>query len=96
MPRAKELRQDARRCDHCSRELPASRPYYRFALAIQGELDVLATGDATADDPHTIIASAHDVSAEDAEAEVHWEKAGVLCGACRRELLGWLGEGWHH
>jgi hypothetical protein len=82
---------------HCSRELPVSRPYYRFALAIQGELDVLETGDPAADDPHAILATSREVTAEQAEAEVHWEQAGVLCGACRRELMAWLGDGgWHH
>ena len=98
MPRVTELRPDEpRRCVHCARELAISRPYFRFAVAVQGELDVLETGDPAADDPHAILASSAHLTAEQAEAEVHWEHAGVLCGECRRELVAWLGGGdWRH
>jgi hypothetical protein len=86
-----------RLCRGCSRELPASKPYFRFALAVQGELDVLDTGEPGADDPRAVMESMGDVSAEDAEAEVHWETAGELCRACRQELIAWLGGAdWRH
>jgi hypothetical protein len=85
---------DTRRvCTSCSRELPATSAYFRFALAIQGELDVLDTGVADAADPQAILASMADLTSEEAESEVHWETAGVLCGACRRRLVDWLGGG---
>ncbi|NUO50604.1 MAG: hypothetical protein HOV80_17255 [Polyangiaceae bacterium] len=80
-----------RRCRSCSRPVASSELYFRFALALEGELDVLDTGRPGDDDPHEVIAAMRDVSAEEAEDGVHWETAGILCGSCRRELIAWLG-----
>lgn len=86
----------SRRCRACSRALAPAELYFRFALALEGELDVLDTGPG-ADDPRRVIASMDHVTAEEAEDSVHWETAGVLCPACRRELVAWLGAtGWQH
>lgn len=80
-----------RRCRSCSRPVAANELYFRFALALEGELDVLDTGSPGADDPRYVIESMHDVSADEAEDGVHWETAGILCPSCRRELIAWLG-----
>jgi hypothetical protein len=87
------VREPSRVCDACGRALPPSQVYFRFAVAIEGELDVLDTGHPDAADPRAILASMEDVSAEEAEGEVHWERSGALCGACRRQLLAFLGAG---
>ncbi len=82
-----------RRCDACGDRLAPATVYHRFALALEAELDVLDDGSPDASDVAAKLASlerAH-LTAEDAEAEVHWEASGLICGACRRELLRCLG-----
>lgn len=79
----------SRRCDACAEALKAGGLYFRFAIALQGEMDVLdaPSGDSLGTDPHAILAHMEaEADWERYETDVHWEREGVLCPACRRRL----------
>jgi hypothetical protein len=81
-----------RTCVSCARPLPPSALYFRFAIAVEGELDVLETDDPGGSDPREILARMERESdPATAEDEVHWEASGVLCGGCRRRVMEMLG-----
>lgn len=76
------------RCDHCERELDG--PYFRFALALQGEVDSLGAA-GTSDDFPALLAQLEGLDEATLEAQVHEELTGVLCPACRRDLRAFFG-----
>ena len=81
-------------CAACDRSLGAGEVYYRFAVALEGELDALgAVGGSTREELAATI-TALEQGPEDPsryEDEVHWERAGVLCASCRAALMTMLG-----
>ncbi len=70
--------------------IEASAPYYRFALAIEGEQDIIDTG---RDDLEATVAQleAGPDDPTEWEAQVHLERSGIICGGCRARLLAFLG-----
>lgn len=73
-------------CAACGRSIAPSETYYRFTLVLQGEQDVLDTpGGGTGDELASILRQM-EAGPEDPrewEEQVHWERAGVICSACR-------------
>ncbi len=60
--------------------------YYRFTLVLQGEQDVLDTpGGGSADELSSLLKQLEESpeSPQELEEQVHWERAGVVCSACR-------------
>lgn len=81
-----------RRCLHCERALPVGAPYFRVALALQGESEVLAPADGPAD-PHALLRQLEHLDADELEAGVHEEVTGPLCPRCRAELRAFFHRG---
>jgi hypothetical protein len=73
-------------CAACGRLIAPSEVYYRFTLVLQGEQDVLdASGKGTGDELATVLRQL-EAGPEDPrewEEQVHWERTGVICTACR-------------
>lgn len=71
----------------CGRSIAPSETYYRFTLVLQGEQDVLdASGTGgTADELATLLRQmeAGPADPREWEEQVHWERSGVICSACR-------------
>ena len=65
--------------------------YYRFTLILEGEQDVLGPSGAgpSQDDLATILKQLEqgDESAQELEDQVHWERSGVVCSACRSVVV---------
>jgi hypothetical protein len=88
----------ARTCATCGRRLAPGAPYYRFALVLEAEQDVL--------DPPQPEGSAQDTeealarlmkrledapeSPEELEAQVHWKHEGAVCPPCREAVVRML------
>ncbi|WP_257449407.1 hypothetical protein [Archangium lipolyticum] len=73
-------------CATCGRIIAASEVYYRFTLVLQGEQDVLDTpGGGSADELSSLLKQLEESpeSPQELEEQVHWERAGVVCSACR-------------
>jgi hypothetical protein len=80
-------------CAGCAKAIGPDEPYWRFAVALQGELDSLAagaSGQGTREDLEATLAELEHVDPDDAEAQVHEELSGVLCSACRSRLRVFL------
>lgn len=63
--------------------------YYRFAVALEGELDALDSEGAGASGEGAAALLARLVAEGDFERyedDVHWEASGVLCRGCRNRL----------
>jgi hypothetical protein len=83
-----------RHCAACARALEPGALYYRFALALEGEQDVVDTtgGDAEAELEEAV--EALERGPDDPahwEEQVHWERSGVLCPECRERLVRLVG-----
>jgi hypothetical protein len=78
-------------CTTCGRGIAASEVYYRFTLVLEGEQDVLDTprGGAGSDELSTLLEQleASPESSQALEDQVHWERAGVVCAACRSVVM---------
>lgn len=78
-------------CAACGRPIAASEVYYRFTLVLQGEQDVLdAPGSRGTDDELASLLRQLEEGPEEPrewEEQVHWERAGVICGACRSVVV---------
>ncbi len=66
--------------------------YYRFTLVLEGEQDVLDTprGGGTGSDELSALLKQLEASPESSQAleeQVHWERAGVVCAACRTVIM---------
>jgi hypothetical protein len=61
--------------------------YYRFTLVLQGEQDVLAPSGSggTGEELASILRQLEEGPQDGREwdEQVHWERAGVICRACR-------------
>lgn len=82
-----------RQCTSCERTLEPSEPYYRFAVAIEGEQDVVATGGSAGDELTAILTQLEHGPDDPShwEEQVHWERSGVMCDTCRDRLIDLLG-----
>ncbi len=82
-----------RQCASCERALEPGELHYRFAVALEGEQDVLDAGDGGPAALEAVLAQVErgpdDPTAWD--EQVHWERSGVLCPGCRARLVGFLG-----
>jgi hypothetical protein len=64
--------------------------YYRFTLVLQGEQDVLdAPGSGSGDELASILQQLEEGPADPRvwEEQVHWERTGVICTACRAVVI---------
>ncbi|NTX16860.1 hypothetical protein HUA76_39410 [Myxococcus sp. CA056] len=88
-----------RHCATCGRALSPREVYYRFNLVLEGEQDLLDSGDEPGDGERDALAELVqrlEEGPEDArelEDQVHWERAGVVCGACRIVVVRMLDAG---
>ena len=79
-------------CAACSRGIAASELYYRFSLVLQGEQDVLGPtgGGSTGEDELASLMKQLEEgqeSPQELEEQVHWERSGVVCSACRSVVV---------
>jgi hypothetical protein len=78
-------------CATCERGIPANDPYYRFTLVLQGEQDVLDTppGGGSGDELASLLKRLEEApeSPQELEEQVHWERSGVVCSACRSVVV---------
>lgn len=81
----------ARACQRCERPIARGEPHFRFALALQGEAEVIDAAAAIPDDPAALLRLLEEADPDELEAGVHEEHAGVLCNSCRTELRVFLG-----
>ncbi|AKF86539.1 hypothetical protein SAMN05443572_106459 [Myxococcus fulvus] len=87
-----------RRCATCGRALNPREVYYRFKLVLEGEQDVLESAESSEDGEQDALAALVrrlEEGPEDArelEDQVHWERAGVVCGGCRAVAVRMLDE----
>ncbi|RKG66351.1 hypothetical protein D7V80_20140 [Corallococcus sp. CA054B] len=76
-------------CATCGRVIAAHAVYYRFSLVLEGEQDLLDPSDDLEGNPAEALAALVrrlDEGSEDPgelEAQVHWERTGVVCSECR-------------
>ncbi len=80
-------------CAGCGRALSRDEPYWRFALALEGELDSLSAGSSgkgTGEDLEALVGELEDRDPDELENEVHEELEGVLCSPCRARLRNLL------
>lgn len=82
-----------RTCLHCERELSHGAPYFRVAVAVQGESDVIAPAAGGEADPAELLKQLEHLDEAELEAGVHEELGGVLCPSCRGELRAFFGVG---
>ena len=85
-----------RQCASCERTLEPGELYYRFAVALEGEQDVVDPTGADARDELKAVLSELEHGPDDAsgwEDQVHWERSGVVCPACRERLVALVGGG---
>lgn len=82
-----------RTCLHCEREVLNGAPYFRVAVALQGESDVLAPADGGESDPTALLKQLEHLDEAELEAGVSEELGGVLCASCRTELRAFFGVG---
>ncbi len=73
-------------CAACGDDLPIGQVYFRFAVAIEGELDVLDDGAPDAANPRAIADRMEPDDFVRYEEDVHWEANGVMCARCRAKL----------
>ncbi|MDC0714806.1 hypothetical protein POL68_40530 [Stigmatella sp. ncwal1] len=73
-------------CATCGRSISSRELYYRFTLVLQGEQDVLdepTPGDAGTLDSLLQQLEQGPEDPSEWEEQVHWERSGVICPACR-------------
>lgn len=79
----------AKTCATCGRVIAAHAVYYRFSLVLEGEQDLLDPSDDlegnSAEALAEIVRRLDEGSADpgELEAQVHWERTGVVCSECR-------------
>jgi hypothetical protein len=78
-------------CAACGRGIAANEVYYRFSLVLQGEQDVLGPsgGGSSEDELAALVKQLEEgqESAQELEEQVHWERSGVVCSACRSVVV---------
>ena len=65
--------------------------YYRFTLVLEGEQDVLdpSRGGRAGEDLAALLKQLEEgpESPQELEDQVHWERSGVVCAACRSMVV---------
>ncbi|MFP2911575.1 hypothetical protein ACLESD_42420 [Pyxidicoccus sp. 3LFB2] len=77
-------------CVACGRGIAARDVYYRFKLVLEGEQDVLdASGGGEGDDLAALVKQLEEgpEDPQELEEQVHWERTGVVCTACRSVVV---------
>ncbi|PTL85842.1 hypothetical protein [Vitiosangium sp. GDMCC 1.1324] len=78
-------------CDSCGRGIAPSEVYYRFTLVLEGEQDVLGSsaGEGSTDELAALLKQLEQgpESPQEWEDQVHWERSGVVCTACRSVVV---------
>lgn len=82
-------------CAACGHDIGARQVYYRFKLILEGEQDVLdapAGGGGEGDDLTALLRLLEEGPEDPRELEeqVHWERTGVVCSACRSLVVRML------
>jgi len=76
-----------RACATCGRGIAPSEVYYRFSLVLQVEQDMIGTlgGGGSQEELAAVMKQLEESpeSPQELEEQVHWERAGVVCTACR-------------
>lgn len=83
-----------RQCASCERALEPGELYYRFAVALEGEQDVVDRTGADARDELKAVLTELEHGPDDPsgwEDQVHWERSGVVCPSCRERLVALVG-----
>jgi hypothetical protein len=73
-------------CATCGRSITPREVYYRFSLVLQGEQDMIDTPGGGSQEELAAVMKRLEESPEspqELEEQVHWERSGVVCGACR-------------
>lgn len=74
-------------CATCGRSIAPSEVYYRFSLVLQVEQDMIGTlaGGGSEEELAAVMKQLEESpeSPQELEEQVHWERAGVVCTACR-------------
>ncbi len=78
-------------CAACGRGIAPSEVYYRFTLVLQGEQDVIgSSGGGSSEDELSMVLKHLEEgpeSPQEWEDQVHWERSGVVCAACRSVVI---------
>ena len=79
-------------CATCGRRIAPSEVYYRFTLVLEGEQDVLGTAPSGQDPGDELAALLERLeqgpeSPQEWEEQVHWQRSGVVCAACRAVVM---------
>ncbi|MET0401664.1 MAG: hypothetical protein ABW123_04635 [Cystobacter sp.] len=84
-------------CAACGRDIAPEALYYRFTLVLQGEQDVIGASSVSGPEggEEELAAlmkrlEAAPDSAQEWEDQVHWERQGTVCGACREVVVRML------
>lgn len=77
-------------CRRCERQLPRGALHFRFALALEGEAEVIDAPGAIPADPQALLHELETADPDELEAQVHEELTGLLCTACRNALRDFL------
>ncbi|MBL9039087.1 MAG: hypothetical protein JNG84_11265 [Archangium sp.] len=72
------------KCARCDAELPRGATYYRYALALEAECEVIDGAPGEPVDPDQLLRQLDGMDAAELEAQVHETLSGVVCPACRR------------
>ncbi len=74
-------------CATCGRGITPSEVYYRFSLVLQVEQDMIGTlgGSGSEEELASLMKQLEESpeSPQELEEQVHWERTGVVCAACR-------------
>ncbi len=74
-------------CATCGRHIAPSEVYYRFSLVLQVEQDMLGTlgGGGSEEELAAVMKQLEESpeSPQELEEQVHWERSGMVCTACR-------------
>lgn len=83
-----------RQCASCEQPIAPGVLYYRFAVAIEGEQDVIdTTGQSARGELKAALKQLEDGPDDPThwEEQVHFERSGVVCAACRLRLVSLVG-----
>jgi hypothetical protein len=78
----------------CGHPIAPNALYYRFTLVLQGEQDVLGTPSGGKADELAAVLRQLEAGPEDPrewEEQIHWERTGAICAACREVVMRTLG-----
>lgn len=82
-------------CSGCGQVLAPDRLHFRFALEVEGEQQAVDEHptESSKETLARLLRTLETADAAELEAQVHFEASGVLCPACRRQLLELVGHG---